>query len=267
MTKFKRSLAATVAVLGVLSVGLGAAQADDSAKDWSTIRIGSEGAYPPFNFLSPSGELQGFDIDIAKALCDHMKVKCDFVAQDWDGAIPALQNGKFDAFIASMSITEERLKQIDFTNKYYNTPGALAVAKDSTIADLQPASFDGKTVGVQGSTTHAQAVEKFLPDADEKVYPTAEEYQLDMANGRLDGVSDDIVVLSKWLESEAGACCKILGSFPADEAIYGKGAGIGLRKGDEKLKKMFNDAIVAIRADGTYKQIQDKYFKFDVYGK
>ncbi|GGD86743.1 amino acid ABC transporter [Aureimonas endophytica] len=266
MTKFARAFAAAATAIGILSLGLGAAKADDANKDWSTIRIASEGAYPPFNSLSPSGELQGFDIDIAKALCDQMKVKCTFAAQDWDGAIPALQNGKFDAFIASMSITEERLKQIDFTNKYYNTPGAVVVAKDSDIKDTNADSLKGKTVGVQGSTTHAQAVEKFFPGAEEKVYPTAEEYRLDMANGRLDAVSDDVVTLSQWLETPDGACCKLLGTLPADQSIYGKGAGIGIRKGDEKLKKMFNDAIVAIRANGTYKQINDKYFKFDVYG-
>ena len=119
----------------------------------------------------------------------------------------------------------------------------------------------------QACLTHAQAVEKFLPDADVRVYPTAEEYKLDIENGRLDAVSDDVVVLSQWVESPEGACCEVLGTLPDDESIYGKGAGIALRKGDTKLKKMFDDAIVAIRANGTYKQIQDKYFKFDVYGK
>jgi polar amino acid transport system substrate-binding protein len=262
----RRALMAAVAACGMLLSGGGASWADDSAKDWSTIRIGTEGAYPPFNFLSPSGELQGFDIDIANALCANMKVKCEFVAQDWDGMIPALQNNRFDAIIASMSITEERLKQIDFSNKYYNTPGAIAVPKDSTLADTSAASLSGKAIGVQGSTTHSQAVEKFFPDADVRLYPTAEEYKLDLANGRLDAVSDDVVVLTQWIESPDGACCKVLGTLPVDESIYGKGAGIGIRKGDDKLKGMLNAAIDAIRADGTYKQIQDKYFKFDVYG-
>lgn len=264
-----RSIKTVLFALSALAAtsSLVAAQESDANKTWTEVRIGSEGAYPPFNVLDSSGKLSGFDIDIANALCDEMKVKCTFVTQDWDGMIPALQNDRFDAVIASMSITPEREKQVLFTNKYYNTPGAVAVPKDSTIPDTSDASFKGKTVGVQGSTTHAQAVEKFLPDADVRVYPTAEEYKLDIENGRLDAVSDDIVVLSQWIDSPAGACCKVLGSLPADESIYGRGAGIALRKGDTKLKKMFDDAIVAIRANGTYKQIQDKYFKFDVYGK
>jgi len=254
--------AATVATLGTAS-----AQEGDSAKTWTEVRIGTEGAYPPFNYTDASGQVIGFDIDIANALCAQMKVTCTFVTSDWDGIIPALQNNRFDAVIASMSITPEREQQVLFTNKYYNTPGALAVPKDSTIADTSPASLSGKAIGAQGSTTHSQAVQKFFPDADVRIYPTAEEYKLDIENGRLDAVSDDVVVLNEWLQSDAGACCKLLGTLPADEEIYGRGAGIALRKGDQKLKGMFDEAIVAIRANGTYKTIQDKYFPFDVYGQ
>ncbi len=249
-----------------LTSGLAAAQEGDANKTWTEVRIGSEGAYPPFNVLDASGQLSGFDIDIARALCEKMEVTCTFVTQDWDGMIPALQNNRFDAVIASMSITPEREQQVLFTNKYYNTPGAVAVPKDSDIADTSPASLEGRTIGAQGSTTHSQAAEKFFPDSDVRVYPTAEEYKLDVENGRLDAVMDDVVVLNQWLESPEGACCKLLGTLPVDESIYGKGAGIALRKGDEKLKAMFDEAIDAIRADGTYKTIQDKYFSFDVYG-
>ncbi|KQT54123.1 amino acid ABC transporter [Aureimonas sp. Leaf454] len=250
-----------------LSLGLGVALADDSSKDWSKVVIGTEGAYPPFNFLSASGELQGFDVDVAKALCTQMKVECTFVTQNWDGIIPALQNGNFDAIIASMSITPEREQQIAFSNKYYQTPPAIAVPKDSPIEAATEQALDGKAIGAQTGTTHSQAAEALFPKSDVKVYPTAEEYKLDIGNGRLDAVMDDVVVLSEWVKSPEGACCRILGTLPADPAIYGKGAGIGLRKGDDKLKTMFDDAISAIRADGTYKTIQDKYFDFDVYGE
>jgi polar amino acid transport system substrate-binding protein len=263
--RFARTLTLAVATLAMAS-SFAPARADDAGKDWSTIKIGTEGAYPPFNFLTAGGELTGFDVDIAKALCDNMKVTCTFVAQDWDGMIPALQNNKFDAIIASMSITPERQQQIDFSNKYYQTPPAIAVPKDSPITETTKEALAGKTIGAQGSTTHSQAAEVLFPDSEIKVYPTSEEYKLDIGNGRLDAVMDDVVVLSQWIESPDGACCKVLGTLPADPKIYGVGAGIGLRKGDEKLKTMFNDAIVAIRKDGTYKTIQDKYFKFDVYG-
>jgi polar amino acid transport system substrate-binding protein len=245
-------------------VVLGAASAQ--AKDWTHIKIGTEGAYPPFNNLEADGSLVGFDVDIAKALCDEMKVECEFVVQDWDGMIPALEAGKFDAIIASMSITEERMKVIDFTNKYYNTPPAIAVPKDSTLKGVTPEDLSGIKLGAQSSTTHSNYAEAHFPDADLQLYPTADEYKLDLESGRIDAAIDDVVVLSDWVDSEAGGCCRILGTLAIDPVINGQGAGIGIRKGDTDLKEMFNKAIEAIRASGKYKEINDKYFKFDVYG-
>ncbi|MCA1241015.1 ABC transporter substrate-binding protein [Stappia stellulata] len=236
------------------------------AKDWSKIRIGTEGAYPPFNNLTADGQLVGFDIDIANALCAQMKVECEFITQDWDGMIPALQAGKFDAVIASMSITEERLEKVDFTNKYYNTPPAIAVPKDSPITEASDAALDGKLLGAQSSTTHSNYAEAKLPSAELKLYPTPDEYKLDLGSGRIDAAIDDVVVLSDWLATDDGACCKLLGTLVPDPVINGQGAGIAIRKDEPELKAMFNDAIAAIRADGTYEKIQSKYFDFDVYG-
>ena len=228
--------------------------------------IGTEGAYPPFNNLESDGSLVGFDIDIAKALCEEMKVECEFVTQDWDGIIPALIAGKFDAIIASMSITEERKQQVDFTNKYYNTPPAIAVPKDSTITEASDAGLAGKALGAQSSTTHSNYAEEKLKSADVKLYPTADEYKLDIASGRIDAVIDDVIVLSEWLATDAGACCKLLGTLTPDPVINGEGAGIAIRKGETELRDMFNAAIAAIRASGKYKEINDKYFDVDVYG-
>ncbi|MCQ0987923.1 lysine/arginine/ornithine ABC transporter substrate-binding protein [Jiella marina] len=264
--RFAKSFALAALIAG-LSSGAANAQDSDADKDWSQVAIGTEGAYPPFNYLDASGELKGFDVDIAKALCAEMEVECTFVTQDWDGMIPALQNGNYDAIIASMSITPEREEQIDFTNKYYQTPPAIAVPKDSELTEATEEALSGKTIGAQVSTTHAQAAEAYFPDSEVRQYPTAEEYKLDIESGRVDAVVDDVVVLNEWLESDAGACCKLLDTLPADPEIYGKGIGIGLRKGSDKLKGMFNDAIAAIREDGTYKEIQDQYFDFDVYGE
>ena len=230
------------------------------------IVIGTEGAYPPFNNLTADGKLVGFDVEIAEALCAEMKVECEFVTQDWDGIIPALIAGKFDAIIASMSITDERKQVVDFTEKYYNTPPAIAVPKDSKLAGVTAADLAGVRMGAQGSTTHSNYAEEKFPDADLQLYPTADEYKLDLANGRVDAVIDDVVVLSEWLDSDDGACCKILGTLTPDLVINGEGAGIAIRKGEDELKGMFNTAIQAIRANGKYQEINDKYFKFDVYG-
>jgi len=235
-----------------------------SASAQEKIVIASEGAYPPFNSLETDGTLTGFDIDIARALCEEMKAECELVTNDWDGMIPALQSKKFDAIIASMSITPERLQQVDFSKKYYNTGPAIAVPKDSEITDVD--GLKGKTLGAQTSTTHANYAEKHMAESELKLYPTADEYKLDIQNGRIDGVIDDVVVLSEWVKSEEGACCKILTPLPIDVEINGEGAGIAVRKGDPLADK-FTTAIAAIRENGKYKEINDKYFDFDVYGE
>ncbi|MBB5701926.1 polar amino acid transport system substrate-binding protein [Ochrobactrum daejeonense] len=265
MRVFKRIVAAaSVAALAMTigSVTVGIASAEEPLK----LKIGTEGAYPPFNFIKPDGTLSGFDVDIAKALCEQMKAECEFVTQEWDGAIPALQAGKFDAFIASMSITEERKKQVDFSNKYYNTPPGIAAPKDTDIKGVTKEDLAGKTIGVQGSTTHFNYSEKTFTDSTVKAYPTAEEYRLDLANGRLDAVNDDSVTLAEWLKTPDGACCKMVGTFAPVIEIHGPGAGVAFKKGRPELIAKFNEAIKAIRANGKYKEINEKYFDFDAYG-
>ena len=244
-----------------LAISLGAAQAEGMK-----LKIGTEGAYPPFNNLTSDGKLEGFDVDIAKALCEEMKAECEFVTQDWDGIIPALQAGKFDAIIASMSITDERKEKVDFTNKYYNTPPAIAAPKDTDIKGVTKEDLAGKTIGAQASTTHFNYAEATYTDSEVKGYPTADEYKLDLVNGRLDAVNDDIIVLKEFLATPEGACCKVVGTIKPDPKIHGEGAGIAVRKGETELAEKFNKAIDAIRANGKYKEINDKYFDFDAYG-
>jgi polar amino acid transport system substrate-binding protein len=239
----------------------GAAQAQEM-----TLKIGTEGAYPPFNNLTADGKLVGFDIDIANALCEEMKAKCEFVVQDWNGIIPALQAGKFDAIIASMSITEERKKQVDFTDKYYNTPPAIVAPKDTDIKGVTKADLAGKTLGVATSTTHFNYSSATYTDSTIKGYPSTPEYQLDLANGRLDAANDDISVIEEWLKTADGACCKIVGTVTPVPEIHGPGAGIAIRKGETELVGKFNAAIDAIRANGKYQEINKKYFAYDVYG-
>lgn len=226
--------------------------------------VGTEGAYPPFNYLEADGTLGGFDVDIAKALCEEMKVECEFVTQDWDGAIPALIAGKYDIFIASMSITEERKQKIDFSEKYYNTPPAIAVAKDSKISNTA-GDLKGKILGAQSSTTHSNYAEAYFKDSELRLYPTPDEYKLDLANGRIDAVIDDVVVLDDWLKSDDGSCCRLVGTLKSDPTINGEGAGVALRKGEDALRERINKAIQAILKNGKYKAINDKYFEFSVY--
>lgn len=250
-------ISAAAAAMLVAGAGLSSAQAQEKLK------IGTEGAYPPFNTITADGKLVGFDIDIADALCAQMKVECELVTQDWDGMIPALQAKKFDAIVASMSITEERKKQVSFTNKYYTTPLSLVALNDTEIASTEAEALAGKTVGAQASTTQADYAQNVYgkAGAEAKLYPTQEEAITDLMNGRLDAVLSDKFVLMDWMKKASDGCCKMVGDVKGTETQ----AGIAVRKEDNELREKLNAAIDAIVADGTYKKIQAKYFDFDIY--
>jgi len=245
----------------VMLVAAGAAQAE-----MRKVVIGTEGAYPPFNWIDANGELQGFDVDIAKALCKAANFECTFVVQDWDGIIPGLIAKKYDAIIASMSITEERKEKVDFTGKYYNTPAKFVAAKGGEF-EFTAEGMAGKVIGVQRATIHENFVRDNFPDADVRSYATQDEANADLAAGRLDLVLADSVALDEgFLKTDQGACCQFVGPDYSDPKWFGEGAGIAIRKGEEDLVAAFNKAIETIRADGTYKAINDKYFAYDVFG-
>lgn len=227
-----------------------------------TLKIATEGAYPPFNYVDSNNQLHGFDVDIANALCKQMKVECQIVAQDWEGIIPALLAKKYDAVVASMIATDERKKKIAFSNHYYRTPLSVAVAKDSNITDAQT-NFKGRTVGAQASSTQAiYAEDHYGPaGADVKFYPTLDEANSDLAAGRVDGVIADKFPLLAWAESTGKDCCKIIGDVNGTTAD----ASIAVRKEDNALRERLNKALDEIVADGTYKQISSRYFAFDIY--
>ncbi len=224
--------------------------------------------YPPFTSPDANGNWVGWEVDFMVAICKQAELDCVITPTAWDGIIPALTSGQIDVIMSSMSITEERKKTIDFSDKYYNTPAMVMVAADST-ATPDEAGLTGKIIGVQVSTTHEAYTQKyFAPVAAEvKTYQTQDEANQDLAAGRVDAVMADSIALQAFLDSDAGkACCKSAGMVKDDPEILGAGVGFGLRKGDPLLPKL-NAAIAAIRADGTYAEITKKYFAFDVYGE
>ncbi len=253
-----KSLFTVVAVSSILACFITPAMAD--------IKVGiAAEPYPPFAEQAADGSWQGWEIEIIDAICTAMDEECELVPVAWDGIIPALMAEKMDAIMASMSITEERMKTIDFTNKYYNTPAVIVAAKDSDLSG-DPASLEGKIVGVQVSTTHANYVDSYFADsADVKSYATFDEHNQDLFAGRIDAIVADSLALKEFLESEEGSGFEIKDNLN-DEAIFGLGAGAGIRKGDTELAEKINAAIVKIREDGTYQGISAKYFDFDVYG-
>ncbi|MFW5900013.1 MAG: ABC transporter substrate-binding protein, partial [Desulfovermiculus sp.] len=231
------------------------------------VRIGTEGAYPPFNYIDQEGNLKGFDVEIAKALCDAADMECEFVIQDWDGMIPGLLAKKYDAIIASMSITEERKQKVDFTDKYYQTPARFVKHKDDDI-EISKQGLKDKSVGVQRATVSANFIDDNFGDTVKvKPYATQEEANMDLVSGRLDLVfADAVVLLEGFLNTEDGEDYEYVGPGYTDEEWFGEGIGIAVRKKDDELRKKLNKAIQTIREDGTYQKINEKYFDFDVYG-
>ena len=253
----------TIAALAVVVAGLIGATSAQAADKFV---IGTEGAYPPFNKIEADGTITGFDVEIGKALCAKMGADCTVVAQDWDGIIPGLLAKKYDMIIASMFITEERKKQVSFTNPYYLAAMTRVVPKDSPLADYNPETLKGKTIGAQSGTTQADFIAAVYPDADIKLYPTQDEVNLDMVNGRLDMQVGDMLPLLDWTtKNKDGECCKLAGDPITDPKFVGEGVGIAVRQDDNALRQKLNKALDEIRKDGTYKQINDKYFSIDVY--
>ena len=231
-----------------------------------TLRIATEGAYPPFNQLGPDGSLTGFDVDIAKALCADMKVTCEFVKQDWDGLVPGLLAKKFDVIAASMTITEDRKKRVDFTEKYYQTPSQFSSKKGSGL-NVTPDGLEGKTIGVQRGTIQSCYLEKHYANSELKVYPSQLEAFNDLVAGRVDIVfSDRVGAQEQLLKGPDGASYELVGPPQKDADCLGEGVGLALRKNSDVLRNKLNAAIKHIRADGTYKEINAKYFPFDLYG-
>ncbi|GGK63167.1 ABC transporter substrate-binding protein [Amphritea balenae] len=245
------------AVAALIAGSLVSAQ---SATAGDKIRIATEGAYAPFNMVDSNGELIGFDVEIAKALCAEMKADCEIVAQDWDGIIPGLRARKYDAIIASMSITEERLRVVDFSEKYYSNVLAY-VTKDGSNIEVTKAGLKGKTVGAQRATIAGQFLEDNLGDVvDVKLYDTQDNAYLDLQAGRLDALLSDKFPAFDWLRTEEGAGY----AFTGEDIDINDEIGIAVRKGDA-LSGKFSTAIKAIVADGTYAKINEKYFPFSIY--
>ncbi len=250
--------AALVSALGTTAV---------QAKEWKQIRFGIEGAYPPFSWTEPNGELKGFDVDMANALCKELKAKCKIVVQDWDGIIPSLLARKYDAIIAAMSITEERKKKIDFTGKYALIPNKF-VAKKGTEIDFTEAGLKGVKVGVQRATTH----DKYLTDNFSLVeivrYGSFDDAYLDLKAGRIATVLGDASALEEGLlNKDGGDGYEFIGPSLTDPKWFGDGFGIALRKQDKDLTKKLDAAILSLREKGIYQEIAAKYFAYDVYGQ
>ena len=222
-------------------------------------KVGIEGAYPPFNNKNASGQVVGFDYDIAMALCAKMKAECEVVTSDWDGIIPALNAKKYDFIVSSLSITDERKQAVDFTDPYYSNKQQFVAKKGADFkTDIE--SLKSKKLGTQRSTQAATWLEDNV-GGDIPLYDTQENAYLDLASGRVDALLADKYAIYGWLKDDpAGKDYEFKGNpINEDDKV-----GIALRKGESDLRTKLNIALKEIKEDGTYKKINDKYFPFSI---
>ncbi len=252
------ALVAAVAMLGVGAVDAAAARAE-------ALLVAIEGEYPPFNLTDKKGRLAGFDVDIANALCEAIDASCKLVKQQWDRMIPDLAAGKYDMVVSSLSITSTRRKQIDFTRPYYQTPAKFVVKKGAGI-EISPEGLKGRRLGVQRATTHERYLTSLYGDSAVLVrYDTLPKAQADMAAGKVDLVFADAMALSEgFLKTKTGKEFEFVGPDFRDSRWLGQGIGIGVRKGRADLVGQLNEALDAIKADGTYARIERAYFDFAI---
>ena len=247
------------------------------------IRIGTEGAYPPWNSKDASGKLIGFEVELAWTLCRYIGQQCEIVEQDWDGMIPALIMRKFDAIMAGMSITDERKKAINFSQGYADEVASLAVMKGSNLEGMQTSeginltkksgavkkdlktitqALAGKTVCVQTATIHQNFLESGdVGKVNVRTYKTQDEVNLDLASGRCDVALAAAVAFTDYAEKSKKPVVLVGPTFSG--GAFGNGVGVGIRKDDTELLKAFNSAINKARKNGDISRIATKWFGFD----
>jgi polar amino acid transport system substrate-binding protein len=254
-------------ILALMGAAALLATSSAGAKEWKTVRYGTDATYAPFESVDPSGKIVGWEVDYGMALCERMKLTCTFQNQDWDGVIPALLSGKFDVIFSSMNVTDERKKKVIFSDVYYATPPVFAGQASNKSDDVSPEALKGKTIGTQSSTIHANYLEKFYKDSNIKLYPTQDEPNLDLASGRIDYVVGEGLVEQDFIDKKGNGCCRVIAKIKRVPEIHGPGVGAAFRPEDTELRDMFNKAIAELDADGTYKKIEAKYFKDSIRGK
>lgn len=228
-------------------------------------KVAVEGIFPPFNYLDSNNKLQGFDVEIAKALCSVAELNCEFVVQDWDGMIPNLLAKKYDTIISSMSMSSERKEKVKFTNPYYDSPSVFIVQKSSSLKRMQPSDLAGKKLGVTLSTSQASYANDHYSGVERVVYPSSPDLYKALEAKEVDVILEDKLAVYDWLtNTKAGSCCEFRGEDAKDPNYFGEGAGIAVRPDDADLLLRLNQALATIQADGTYDRINAKYFPFSI---
>jgi polar amino acid transport system substrate-binding protein len=230
------------------------------------IRFLSEDDYPPFDFTLPDGTLTGFNVELARAICEELQVACTVQARRWDTLMPALDENRGDAIIASLAINEETRKRVGFTAPYYLTPGRFVALRSSPLGEATPEALAGHTVGVVANSAHRAFVATFFSKSAVKTFESSQALRAALRNGEIEMLFGDANALSFWLNgTDAAGCCTFKGGAFLDPNFFGEGVGIGVRKGNSNLRRALDYALAKLAERGVYADLYLKYFPIGSY--
>jgi polar amino acid transport system substrate-binding protein len=230
------------------------------------LRFVTDSDYPPFHYFDEEGVLTGFNVDLARAICEALSVECEINPVDWEDLFKNLDNGEADAAIASIRIDAESLKKADFTSRYYATPGRFIARKDNDLKDVRPESVEGRKIGVTKGTGHEAFLKQYFPAAEIVPFESSDEAQTALKAGDIDFVFGDGVGLTFWLNGvTSDACCEFRGGPYFDAKFFGEGVGIAVKKGNRQLVEILNYALEQVHASGRYEGLFLRYFPMSFF--
>jgi polar amino acid transport system substrate-binding protein len=230
------------------------------------IRFLTEDDYPPFDFTLPDGTLTGFNVDLARAICEELQVACTVQARRWDTLVPALDENRGDAIIASLAINDETRKRVGFTAPYYLTPGRFVTPRSSPLSEPIPEALAGHTIGVVGRSAHRAFLDTFFAKSTIKTFESPQALRAALRNGEIEALFGDANAMSFWLNgTDAAGCCTFKGGAFLDRNFFGEGVGIGVRNGNSNLRRVLDYALAKLAERGVYADLYLKYFPIGSY--
>ena len=237
--------------------------------DWSwlsRLRFVTDANYPPFNYHNQDGALTGFNIDLARAICEELSVQCEINPLTWEQLLPALSDEQADAVIASLSISPNTLKLADFTDSYYATPAKFAVRAGSEILSVKPEDLEDLTIGVVKDTAHEAFLKDFFSESDIVAFDDDEALRAALREEKVELIFGDAISLMFWINgADSARCCQFRGRGFLEPKYFGEGVGIAVAKGNIRLKEVLNYALVRVRASGKLEALLLRYFPLAIY--
>jgi polar amino acid transport system substrate-binding protein len=225
------------------------------------LRFVTEDDYPPFNFALPNGELTGFNVELARAICEELEVSCTIQRRKWELLIPALKENAADAVVASLASTPENRAQVDFTGPYYLTPGRFVALSSAVLPAATPESLADRKVAVVAGSTHEAYLKTFFPQTEIVAFETPEAARTALKTGRVNALFGDAISLAFWLNgADANGCCVFKSGPYVDSRFFGEGVGVAVKKGADPLRRALDYALARLARKGVYSELYLKYF-------